>query len=204
MSLNQIVKDDFKFWLDPYVNSIKVDNEWEYKESDKTVGDYLILNPSLIAEWNPTIPNLTGNVICCRIQQGTVISSYSTRNLQPYINFSPYFTLSNSFVNIVEAGTYIVYTCANISSSLNAEMFSRVVLEVSPNTFQEVIGSQISIPAGCTIFASNPPVSQSTNMCTTSLITTTNPNSRVGIQLRSTLSATIENAYSYFIVQKIK
>lgn len=203
MSLNQIVQNDFKFWMDPYVNSMRVDGSWSYKDGDKTPGDYLILNPDLIAEWNPVIPSLTGNIMCARIKQTTVTPSYTTLGLQPYINFSPYFTLSNSFINIVAPGSYIIYTCANLSSGLNSEMFSRVIYEASPTNFQEIIGSQTSIPAGCTIFGGTAPVTQCTNICSTSIIQIVNPNTRVGIQLRSTQNANLVNEFSYFLIQKI-
>lgn len=203
MSINQIVLDEHKFWMDPYINSIKVDGDWEYKESEKSPGEYLVLNANLIANWGPLVGNLTGNVICTRLQAANVSTSYEGVFVLPYINFSPFFTKQGPNINIVQAGTYMIFSCPNFITGLNGELFSRIVYQSSPGIFTVITGSETSTPGGCTLFSSLNPVSQATNIPNVCILTTVNANTLIEIQLKSSINSSISGDFSYLIVYKI-
>lgn len=206
MSLNQIVANDFKFWMDPRVNSIKINNNWTYKEADKTLGDKLVLDNSLIAQWTPLpVNNVFGNAIATRIQQQAVNTSFFTLLLSKYLPFSPFYELEQDDIKIVETGTYLAI--ANISFSTNLSNQLNAYIEIETNTdgtFTRLLGSDISIPSGNTIFAGTDPVTQCTTIPIIGYVVTTNPNRRIRVRAScSTSDSTIEAQYSYFTIFKL-
>lgn len=206
MSLNQIVANDFKFWMDPRVNSIKINNNWSYKDSDKTVGDKLVLDNSLIAQWAPLpVNNAFGNGISARIQQQAVNTTFFTLLLSKYLPFSPFYELEQDDIKIVETGTYLAM--ANISFSTNLSNQLNAYIEIETNTdgtFAQLLGSDISIPSGNTIFSGTDPVTQNTVIPIIAYVVTTNPNRRIRVKASCSASDSVIDAqYSYFSLFKL-
>ncbi len=207
MSLNQIVANDFKFWMDPRVNSIKIRNDWSYKDSDKTLNDKLVLDVNLIAQWRslPTV-NLFGNAIAARINQQAVNTTPFTLLLSKYLPFSPFYILEQDDIKLVEAGTYLLV--ANITFSTNLGSQFNAVLELETpitGTFNSVLGSDISIPSGNTVFSGTDPITQCTVIPIVAYIAPLSTNRRVRIRAScSATSSVIDGQYSYFTIYKLK
>lgn len=206
MSLNQIVSDNFKFWMDPRVNSIKINNNWTYKEADKTLGDKLVLDNSLIAQWT-TIPlsNPYGNAISARINQQSVNTTFYTLLLSKYLPFSPFYELEQDDIKIVDAGTYLAIVNISFSTNLSNQLNAYIEIETNTdNTFAELTGSAISIPSGNTIFSGEDPVTQCTVIPIIAYVVTTNPNRRIRVRASCSASdSVIEGQYSYFTLYKL-
>lgn len=206
MSLNQIVANDFKFWMDPRVNSIKINNNWSYKEADKTVGDKLVLDNSLIAQWVPIpVTNAFGNGISSRIQQQAVNTTPYTLLLSRYLPFSPFYVLEQDDIKIVEAGTYLAMVNISFSTNLSNQLNAYIEIETNVDgTFADLLGSDISIPSGNTLFSGEDPVTQNTVIPIISYVVTSNPNRRIRVRASCSASdSTIDAQYSYFSLYKL-
>jgi len=206
MSLNQIVKDDFKFWLDPYVNSLKIDNNWEYKESDKAPNRSLILNSDVIAEWLPTpAASPFGNAFTCAINNQVVNTTFQDLAIGTLTPYSSYYSIQGSAISLVDPGFYIVWSCPTFTTNLSSQFDHKIQIETDVNdVFIDAPGSTISSPSGCTIFSGVFPVQQATPLLTSTVIQTITGNRRVKFQAKAGASGSlIGQQYSYVVIYKL-
>jgi hypothetical protein len=116
MSLNEIVDPNYKLWLNPVVNSIKIDGDWTYKESEKTSGDNLVLDSNLVAHWTTLPLNLPyGNSIAVRPAAQNISNLSAPLILNYLAPSSPLYSFNNgdNHITILQPGTYLAF--ANIT-----------------------------------------------------------------------------------------
>lgn len=184
MSLNHIVEDNYKEWLDPYINSIKIDNSWEYKEADKVNAANLVLDSDLVAQWIPVNSGATpyGNGISVRMSGliSTIAIPATLRYSAPFSsNYS--FADLDTFITIKSVGKYLAYV--NMAWSLGIDYAGSVKIELA-----EGVGSFIAIPGGevrsfpgTTIYSATFPYVQENNVCAIGYLDVLEPNSRVRV-----------------------
>ena len=209
MSLNEIVDPNYKPWLSPSVNSIKIYGDWTYHESEKTAGDNLILDSNLIARWTtPPVNNPYGNAIVVR-PASQVISNLNTALTFNYVApFSPLFsfTTGSNHITITRPGKYIAF--ANINYNDNQQNTVSVLFQqqsdLNPNTFLPVSGSKVRSFPSTTVFSQLGPYYQTTNISTSGIIITNVPNRQIRIVCSGNISGNeITQQYSSFTIVRI-
>jgi len=207
MSLNEIVENVYKPWLNPSVNSIRIDGDWTYHESEKTSGDNLVLDSNLVARWT-TLPGNTpyGNGIAVRPAAQNVSSTAASLVLNYLAPFSPLFnfTNGNDHIVIVEPGTYLVYANLTYHNNVANSFFMEMQLQNTGSTYDPVAGSKIRSFPGTTVFTTNSPLFQYTCICSASLIKTTVPNRQLKLVCStSSTGNSIDSEYSSFTVIRV-
>lgn len=207
MSLNQIVKDDYKFWMDAYVNSIRITNDFTYEDSLKAAADNFVLDNDLIATWAPTnITTLSSSGIAVKVGADTINSDFNIPlSIQPYINYSPLYRVENDSIVLINPGTYIIFANVNIKNNLTAQYALRMELETTTTgTFSDIRGSDISFPPGMTLYSSNFGAQQSVNIGVTCFVAPLATNRRIRL-LAGCFggNSTINQDYSYITVLKV-
>lgn len=207
MSLNEIVDVNYKPWLNPVVNSIKIDGEWSYKESEKTAGDNLILDSNLVAHWiTPPLNTPYGNGIAVRPAQQNINNLSAPLILNYLAPFSPLFsfTTGSNHVTIVEPGTYLAYANITYHDNVANTLFLEFQQQTTGTTFVPVSGSKIRSFPGTMVFNGNGSIYQSIVVCSSTLIKTTSPNRQIRVVCSTSPSSnTVDTAYSSFTLIKV-
>lgn len=207
MSLNEIVENVYKPWLNPSVNSIRIDGDWTYHESEKTSGDNLVLDSNLVARWT-TLPGNTpyGNGIAVRPAAQNVSSITAPLILNYLAPFSPLFNFNNgdNHITIVEPGTYLVYANVTYHNNVANSFFMEMQLQTTGTNFPAVAGSKIRSFPGTTVFSTSDPLYQYTCVCSASLIKTIAPNRQLRLVCATSSSGNaIDSQYSTLTVIRV-
>lgn len=209
MSLNEIVDPNYKPWLDPVVNIIKVDGDWSYKESDKTAGDNLVLDSNLVAQWIPLPGNTPyGNAIAVRPASQNITNISSTILLNYLAPFAPFYTFNTNtnHITINQPGTYLLYANINYNTNVANSVFIEFEKQsdINPNQFNPVVGSKIRSYPGTTVFTPLNNLKQQINLCTAGVVRTIAPNRQVRIRCSTSGSSIpIVSEYSSFLIVKV-
>ena len=209
MSLNEIVDPNYKPWLNPVVNSIKIDGDWTYKESDKTAGDSLVLNSNLIAKWS-TVPldSPYGNGIAARPAAQNITNISAPLILNYLAPSSPLYSFNsgNNHITIIQPGIYIAF--ANITYHNNVN--STILLELSkqedinPLNFAPVPGSIVRSFPGTTVFSVTDPNYQYTTLCTSGIFKTVADNRQLRVVCSSSGSGVaLDSQYCSLVILRI-
>lgn len=207
MSLNELVDTNFKPWLNPTINSIKIDGDWTYHTAEQAPDDNLVLDANLVARWTPIPPaSPYGNGIGARINAQSIKHFSSALTLSYLAPFSPLFSFEfgSTLINVTTTGNYLVMA----SVGFNVNVQNSVTIEfkklTAPNTYSIVPGSKIASFPGTTLFGATGAAFQSTIVSSASILSVTAPNTPVGIFAFSTGTETSVNAqYSTFTIIRI-
>lgn len=208
MSLNHYVEDNYKDYLDPYINSIKIDNQFEYKETEKANGDSLVLDSDLVAQWAPVSASTPyGNGIAVRL------GSYRITSLQtaaPLVYVAPYSSIfsyvnGSSFVTINEVGTYLM--CVNLAYTDNIIYPVKIRLQSAtpPSaTYIDIPGSIISSFPNTLVFSGNnaSPYPQLNGCCSCTVANVTAAGTKIHLSVAGN-NLTVDPSTSSLVILKL-
>lgn len=209
MSLNQIVDQNYKIWLNPVVNSIKIDGDWTYKEAEKSSGDNLVLDSNLVARW-VTLPPATpyGNAIAVRPAQQNINSSLAALTLNYLAPSSPLYSFNDNsdHITITFPGVYIAFANItyhnNVGNSVSMEFQKQD--DIDSNLFTMVPGSKIRNFPSTTIFSTTSPNFQYTNLCTSAVFRTTVSNRQIKLACSGAASGnSLDSEYCSFVIVRV-
>lgn len=131
MSINQIVNQNPKKWLDGHVGGVIVDGDLIYDESNKAVGDVLELDSNKIARWQPNSDIHSGSVFVGRIANTPLSSSVITCDILALFPFPSIYSIFNgNSVRVSEAGDYLV-----IATLFSTDSIAQISCEIARNGF---------------------------------------------------------------------
>jgi len=108
MSINQLVKQVKKSWLDAKVGGVTIDGSLSYDDTNKATGDSLVLDASKIARWIPIAALNFGSVFVGRFTNQTLTSSVI---VLPIVSINPFpaaaYSLIDGNLHINATGNYL-------------------------------------------------------------------------------------------------
>lgn len=205
MSLNQLVQDNHKIWLNVAANSIEIDGEINYKNSTKTAGDSLILDANLVAQWEVSPLNIPyGNGISVRPAQQNITNLQNILTLNYLAPFSSLFNFTNGSnkITLVEPGTYIAFVNLVYHNNVSNSLSVTIQYEDSPNQFVDI--STIKSFPGRTVYSTKNNVNQSINVMNTAVIPSFVANRRVQVVcVTGSSGVTLDSQYCSFTLLRV-